>query len=661
MQQIPRHRRRQVHRVVALAALIAPVVALGAVSTPVSAGIITTHAVINEIVANPSTGSAWVEIYNPTSGTASICELRDDDGNQTSGCGNMVTDFMVRVIDPDFLDDGGDTITLRGTTGDLDTVTYPALGVDQSYARVFDGGTEWEVRSDSRVTRNASNGAVPEDVTAPVLHVSAPVSGATYRGGFTASYSASDPIAGVSRVVFYLRDGASSGAYEWHGTDLNTANQEPFNSIEEFHLLAPGTYDLCVTALDKLGNGEPSLASTLAACDGTSTALVAIDDVVVTESEPPPADPVVALSAPTDGSVTADGTPTLSWTTTVDPSYLVISTTLTLSRSADFTATPVAYTPTGDSFTLPDTFAAAADATWFWKVVLSYARTPTSSTETVASAVWSLTIDRDELPARRFELNGVDFSTYAYADPSDATVNALAACVLTLETFNIGADEATIDIISLGAEASVPLVDNQLITSNHLTDGSNGTWIFDIADHGDTAIAGGDGYVLLVAIFSDGRRTMEAVSRFSLPLSCLEDDPPPAVTVTFRANGGTGTMTPQTATEPTALTANEFVRGGHRFAGWNTAADGSGTAYGPGEVYSFAASLTLFAQWVTDPVSTPPPTVNPIGQLPETGAPNPGILAIALLLIVGGAALLLVARRRTFSRTARLARRVPAE
>ncbi len=68
-------------------------------------------------------------------------------------------------------------------------------------------------------------------------------------------------------------------------------------------------------------------------------------------------------------------------------------------------------------------------------------------------------------------------------------------------------------------------------------------------------------------------------------------------TVTFDANTGTGTMAAQTASTTTNLTNNAFTKTGCTFAGWNTAADGSGTIYSDGQAYSFAADLTLYAQW----------------------------------------------------------------
>ncbi|MBV6396483.1 MAG: hypothetical protein HFACDABA_02081 [Anaerolineales bacterium] len=74
--------------------------------------------------------------------------------------------------------------------------------------------------------------------------------------------------------------------------------------------------------------------------------------------------------------------------------------------------------------------------------------------------------------------------------------------------------------------------------------------------------------------------------------------------VTFNANGGTGTMSPQTAVAPTALTLNAFTRAGYFFSGWNTLADGSGTAYADGATYPFAADATLYAQWIFPQLAT---------------------------------------------------------
>lgn len=72
---------------------------------------------------------------------------------------------------------------------------------------------------------------------------------------------------------------------------------------------------------------------------------------------------------------------------------------------------------------------------------------------------------------------------------------------------------------------------------------------------------------------------------------------PSSSTVTFDSNGGTGTMSNQTASVATNLTTNAFTHSGYTFAGWNTASNGSGTAYLDGASYPFSSSTTLYAQW----------------------------------------------------------------
>jgi uncharacterized repeat protein (TIGR02543 family) len=83
-------------------------------------------------------------------------------------------------------------------------------------------------------------------------------------------------------------------------------------------------------------------------------------------------------------------------------------------------------------------------------------------------------------------------------------------------------------------------------------------------------------------------------------------------TVTFNANGGSGTMTPQAANTSTALTLNTFTRANYNFAGWSTTPTGT-VAYADGATYNFAADLTLYAQW----------TLLPLDVILSTTASNP--------------------------------------
>jgi len=69
-------------------------------------------------------------------------------------------------------------------------------------------------------------------------------------------------------------------------------------------------------------------------------------------------------------------------------------------------------------------------------------------------------------------------------------------------------------------------------------------------------------------------------------------------TVTFDANGGTGTMSDQANNVPTALTANAFTLTGYTFDGWDTDPEGGGTHYDDEATYIFDADITLYAQWM---------------------------------------------------------------
>lgn len=72
-----------------------------------------------------------------------------------------------------------------------------------------------------------------------------------------------------------------------------------------------------------------------------------------------------------------------------------------------------------------------------------------------------------------------------------------------------------------------------------------------------------------------------------------------AQTVTFNANGGSGTMEAQTFTagEAQQLKACTFKKDGENFTGWNTQADGKGVAYTDEQNITLTSDITLYAQW----------------------------------------------------------------
>ena len=71
------------------------------------------------------------------------------------------------------------------------------------------------------------------------------------------------------------------------------------------------------------------------------------------------------------------------------------------------------------------------------------------------------------------------------------------------------------------------------------------------------------------------------------------------VTISFDANGGSGTMDPIycVAGESVTLAANGFTRSSYSFDGWNTAKDGKGTAYADKAAVKAKRDMTLYAQW----------------------------------------------------------------
>ncbi len=83
-----------------------------------------------------------------------------------------------------------------------------------------------------------------------------------------------------------------------------------------------------------------------------------------------------------------------------------------------------------------------------------------------------------------------------------------------------------------------------------------------------------------------------------------------ACTIAFDANSGTGemeTIYSFTGFQET-ISSNEFSRNGFVFTGWNTKADGTGTAYADGATLTITNSLTLYAQWVDNFAITTQPT-----------------------------------------------------
>ena len=98
--------------------------------------------------------------------------------------------------------------------------------------------------------------------------------------------------------------------------------------------------------------------------------------------------------------------------------------------------------------------------------------------------------------------------------------------------------------------------------------------------------------------------------------------------VTFNENDSLSdpVNTYQTLNAPADLTlfaalSPSFSDTGFTFTGWNTSANGSGTSYTDGELYSFSADLALYAQWTPVPTTTTTTTTTTTLTTVTTGSP----------------------------------------
>ena len=82
-----------------------------------------------------------------------------------------------------------------------------------------------------------------------------------------------------------------------------------------------------------------------------------------------------------------------------------------------------------------------------------------------------------------------------------------------------------------------------------------------------------------------------------------------AYTLTYDANGGTGSMDNTVSKGSITLTANAYTKSGYTFMGWATSqalADAGTVAYADGAAYTLSADATLYAVWAENDYSFAP-------------------------------------------------------
>ena len=167
--------------------------------------------------------------------------------------------------------------------------------------------------------------------------------------------------------------------------------------------------------------------------------------------------------------------------------------------------------------------------------------------------------------------------------------------------------------------------DGNCAAGGHYQDGSGGTQAFVVdevagswgmpSEVAGSLNVGGNAWINSVSCSADGNcaagGSYKDGSGGTQALVVSREMVPPSYAVTFSANGGSGTMSAETESAPTALTGNAFTRMSYTFTGWNTAASGSGTAYADRATYPFDADITLYAQWKVEPQPREIMTVHP--------------------------------------------------
>ena len=100
-------------------------------------------------------------------------------------------------------------------------------------------------------------------------------------------------------------------------------------------------------------------------------------------------------------------------------------------------------------------------------------------------------------------------------------------------------------------------------------------------------------YRYTIDVNNDIPESNESNNIFEYSFSIIDE-----YTVTFNANGGTGSMSSQTFTSGVSqkLSANAFTRSGYEFIGWATSSGGS-VVYSDQQSISLSANKTLYAVW----------------------------------------------------------------
>ena len=190
-------------------------------------------------------------------------------------------------------------------------------------------------------------------------------------------------------------------------------------------------------------------------------------------------------------------------------------------------------------------------------------------------------------------------------------------------SYDANGGEGAIDSATGAAGESVTVAENVFTRNNYTFTGWNTK-----ADGTGTAYKPGDSFTL--------------TNENTVLYAQWSKNAPVQVKVSYNANGGAGTMESVTGDVGSKIVIRQsgFTRSEYTFTGWNTQADGKGTAYKAGDSFTLTDKDTvLYAQWSKNSGSagtgtngTAKPT-----DIPKTGDNSNLTLWFALLIVSGGA------------------------
>ncbi|NSE79871.1 InlB B-repeat-containing protein [Coprococcus comes] len=202
-------------------------------------------------------------------------------------------------------------------------------------------------------------------------------------------------------------------------------------------------------------------------------------------------------------------------------------------------------------------------------------------------------------------------------------------------TYDANGGKGAIDSATGAAGENVTVAENVFTRNNYTFTGWNTQ-----ADGKGTAYKAGDSFTL--------------TDKDTVLYAQWSKNAPAQVKVSYDANGGTGTMESITGDvgSKIVIEQNGFARSGYTFTGWNTQADGKGTAYKAGNSFTLTDKDTvLYAQWSknsgsagtgTKGIAKPSAGTGTKGTAKPTDSPKTGdnsnlALWFALLFVSGGA------------------------